>query len=115
MILFEPPDKVFLNLEGDLVPEQVEDLIAKLSNFVRPGDKIKVAIDVKYLTDVPPESRETLRVMGSKFVMSKLAIIGASTKLRILGGFILKMLPGIDESRFVKTEPEARTWLNEGK
>lgn len=115
MILFEPPDTVFLTFEGNLTPELIEDVIGKLNTYVRPGEKIRVAINVKNLADVPPESRETLRAMGSKFVMSKLAIIGASTKLRILGGFILKMLPGINDSRFVKTEPEARTWLDQDK
>jgi hypothetical protein len=115
IITFEQPDKVYLTFEGILPPEAVEGLIDKWNAFIKPGQKSRVMIDASNLEDVPPESREALRAFGSKFPMTKLAVVGASTKIRILGGLIIKLLPGIEESRFLNSKEEALTWLDEGK
>jgi hypothetical protein len=115
IITFEPPDTVAITFRGKLAPEEVEDIVKKWATYIKPGSKSKVIIDASELDDIPPVTRETLRKEGSKFLMSKLAIFGAATKMRIMGGLIIKMLPNVDKSTFVKTEAEARAWLEEEK
>ncbi|MBD3286647.1 hypothetical protein GF338_09960 [candidate division WOR-3 bacterium] len=111
MILKESADTVKINFWGKLDPAEIEKMFEKWATFFPPGEKCKVIIDASELEDIPPKSRETLRKGGSKFLMSKLAVFGASTKIRIMGNLIIKMLPNVDDSLFVKTEDEARDWL----
>ena len=70
-------------------------------------------VDASELIEVGPKTREALRKGGGKFLMSKVVILGASAKIRILAGLILKMLPNVDKSAYFKTASEARTWLAE--
>jgi hypothetical protein len=115
IIAFEPPDIVVLTLRGKLVAEEMEDMFEKWGNQYGPSKKVKVLIDVSKLEDIPPKAREALRKGGLQYPMSKVAAFGASTKIRIMAGLILKMVPNVDSSTFVKTEEEARAWLEDKK
>ncbi len=115
IIIFEPPDTVVLLLSGNLPADDVKNMFVKWAEYVKPGEKSKVLIDASTLEDIPPKTREVLREGANNFPMSKLAIFGATTKMRIMGGLIIKMVPGVDKSTFVKTEEEARAWLQKEK
>jgi len=111
MITFEPPDIVVVTFWGTLDAGEVEKMFEKWDNHIKPGEKQKVLLSADELEELPPKAREALRKGASRFQMSRLAIYGASTKMRIMGGLIIKMLPNVDASTFVKTEKEARAWL----
>ena len=115
IIKFEPPDTMVLLFTGKLPADDVRNMFVKWADYVKPGEKSKVLIDASTLEDIPPKTREALREGANKFPMSKLAVFGATTKMRIMGGLIIKMVPGVDQSTFVKTEEEARAWLRKEK
>jgi len=115
MITFEPPDTVVLVLRGQLVAEEIDDMFEKWGNQYGPDKKVKILVDCSELAEIPPKAREALRKGGLKYPMSRLATFGASTKIRIMAGLIVKMVPNVDTSIFVKTEEEARAWMAKGK
>ncbi|MBN2378569.1 STAS/SEC14 domain-containing protein [candidate division WOR-3 bacterium] len=113
IILFEPPEILVVTLEGVLKAEEVRKMFQKWATFVDPSKRVKVLVDFTTLKEIPPDTREALKEGGRKFQMSKVASFGASTKLRVLAGLVLKMIPQVDKSAFFKTEAEARAWLAE--
>lgn len=113
MISFEPPETILITFRGTLDAGEVEKMFEKWDNYIKPGEKQKVLLSADELDELPPKAREALRKGASRFQMSKLAIYGASTKMRIMGGLIIKMLPNVDASTFMETEEEARAWLAE--
>lgn len=115
IITFEPPDIVVLSLRGELVAEEVDDMFEKWGSHYGSEKKTRVLVDVSELEEIPPKARESLRKGGLKYTMSKVAAFGASTKIRVMAGLILKMVPNVDSSVFVKTEEEAREWLAKEK
>jgi hypothetical protein len=111
IITFEPPETVVVILQGKLDPDEIEKMFDKWETFKTPNNEYKVLADLSELQDMPPKVREILSKRGRKLHVAKVALFGASTKLRIMAGLIVKMVPTIDASTFVKTEDEARAWL----
>jgi hypothetical protein len=112
IITFEPPETVKVVLQGKLDPDEIEELFDKWESFKSPNNKFKVLANFEKLEEMPPKVREILSKRGKKFHCSMVAFYGASTKLRIMAGLIVKMIPNIDTSSFFKTEEDARAWLN---
>ncbi|MBN2378571.1 STAS/SEC14 domain-containing protein [candidate division WOR-3 bacterium] len=115
IITFEEPDIVVLTLRGKLVAEEMEDMFERWGERYGQKKKVRVLVDCSELEEIPPKAREVLRKGGLKYPISRLSTFGASTKIRIMAGLIVKMVPTVDDSIFVKTEEEARVWLNQGK
>jgi hypothetical protein len=115
IIIFEPPDTMAITFRGIPEAEDVDRMFEKWASYIKPGEKHKVILNANELEDLPPKTREALRREGLKFRISRMAVFGASTKMRIMGGLIIKMLPNVDKSTFVKTEEEARAWLADEK
>ncbi|NLI97733.1 STAS/SEC14 domain-containing protein [bacterium] len=111
IITFEPPDTLVIYLRVKPPAEDIKDMFVKWAEYIKPEQKCKVMVDASTLEDLLPKTREALRDGGAKFRISRLAVFGASTKMRVMGGLIIKMLPFVDHSTFVKTEEEAREWL----
>jgi hypothetical protein len=115
IIKYEPPDTVIIYLRKTPPSEDIRDMFVKWAEYIKPDQKCNVMVDASTLEDLTPKTREALREGGGKFRISRLAVFGASTKMRIMGGLIIKMLPIVDHSTFVKTEEEARAWLKQEK
>lgn len=113
IVTFEPPETIVLNLKGELSPEIIEELFRQWAQIKPLDERVKVLVDQSELTEIPPKAREALRTGGANLNVSKLAIFGASTKLRIMGGLIVKMIPQVGKSKYVDTEEQARVWLEE--
>lgn len=113
IIAFEEPETVVLTLQGKLDHEELEGMFEKWNKKYGPDKKVKVLVDLSKLEEIPPKAREVLRKGGLRFPISRLASFGASTKIKIMAGLIVKMVPSVDSSTFVKTEEEARAWLAE--
>ncbi|MBN2378568.1 STAS/SEC14 domain-containing protein [candidate division WOR-3 bacterium] len=115
IITFEPPETIVMTLRGKLEAEETAHMFEKWATFVDPSKKIKVLVDLSKLEEIPPQAREALKVGGRKFLMSKVSSFGASIKMRVMAGLVLKMVPQVDKSAFFKTEAEARAWLEDKK
>jgi hypothetical protein len=113
IIAFEPPETVLICFRNILKADEIEKMFDTWSTYKTPDNKYKLLVDVGELEDIPPKVRGIMRERGRNFHISKLAAFGASTKIRIMAGLIIKMIPNIGSSTFVKTEEEARTWLAE--
>lgn len=111
IITFEPPETVVVILRGKVDPDELKKAFEELATFQKPEDKFKLLVDCSELKEIPPKVRGIMREEARKLHMSKMAVCGASTKIRIMAGLILKMIPNVDASTFVKTEEEARAWL----
>jgi hypothetical protein len=114
-ITFEPPETMVITLRGTLEADEMIRMFDKWTTLVDPSKKVKVLVDFSELKDIPPKAREVLKVGGRKFLMSKVSSFGATTKLRVLAGLVLKMVPQVDKSAFFETEAEARAWLEDKK
>jgi hypothetical protein len=115
IITFEPPETVVVILQGKLSPDEIEEMFNKWESFKTPNNKFKILADCRKLEEMPPKVREILSRRGKNFHCSKVSFFGASTKIRIMAGLIVKVIPNIDASKFAKTEEEARAWLAEEK
>jgi hypothetical protein len=113
IITFEPPETIVLTFQGILDPDETVGMFEKWVQLVGQEKKVKVLIDLSKTKEIPPKAREVLRKRGGQFPVSKLAFFGASAKIRILAGIIIKIVSNVDKSIFVKTEEEARAWLAE--
>jgi hypothetical protein len=111
IIAFEPPETLVVTLEGVLGAEEITRMFEKWATFIDPSRKAKVLVDFTTLKEIPPKTREALKEGGRKFQMSKVSSFGASPKLRVMAGLVLKMIPQVEKSAFFKTEAEAREWL----
>jgi hypothetical protein len=114
-ITFEPPDIVVMTLQGTLDPDETAAAFEKWAKHYGTEKKVKVLVDFSTLEDIPPKTREVLKEGGRKFQISKVSSFGASAKMRVMAGLVLKMVPQVDKSAFFKTEAEARAWLEDKK
>lgn len=110
---FEPPNLLIMRLKGKWTKEELLEMNDTALNLVGEKREIIYLADLAELTEVPPETREALIKYRLPFTYLKMALFGASTKLKVLGGLILKMLPTVKKSKFFDTEQEARAWLSE--
>ncbi|MBN2378574.1 hypothetical protein JXM67_02070 [candidate division WOR-3 bacterium] len=115
IISFEPPETMVVNFKGNLDPADVGEMFKRWSEYVKKAGikKSKILMDLSGLENIPPKSREIFRLEGSRYPISKMSIFGASTKIRIMGGLLLKLSSSVDESKFFDTEEDARVWLRE--
>jgi hypothetical protein len=114
IITFEPPETVVVVARGKLDPNELKKAFEEWATYKKPEDKFRLLVDCSELEELSPAVREIMREEARKFKMSKMAVYGASTKIRIMAGLIVKMVPNIEKSKFFETEAEARVWL-EGK
>lgn len=115
LITFEPPDRVVVTFRGQIESDEIDGLFDTWSTYETVDNKYKLLVDCNELEEISPKVREIMRKRTRDFHLTKMAAFGASTKIRILAGLIVKMIPNIDASKFVKTEEEARAWLAEEK
>ncbi len=102
-----------MDLSGVLDADRVRDMYKELDDkFCGGTTKVKIIMDISQLQKVPPKIREIFRTTAGNLPVAKLAIVGASMKLRIMAGLILKMLSNVDSSIFTATKEEAMVWLD---
>lgn len=114
LVTLEPPNTIVLRLKGALTEDQAEDLLKRIVELAEGLDEVHHLVDLTNMDDIPPKSR---KIAARKLPVNygKLALFGASTRIRVLGGLILKMMPQIRSGKFFETEEEARAWLAEEK
>jgi hypothetical protein len=112
---FEKPDLLIMRVRGKWTRDEVLEMNELAMKLVGDIRKINYLADVSELTEVPPETREALIKHRLPLTYHKMALFGASKRLKVLGGLILKMLPTVKKSKFFDSEELARTWLLEEK
>jgi len=109
----KPPDLVIARLHGTLEPEEVKEMVAEITAFVGVDGWARFLIDLSDLQEIPPRTRIAMVRDGQPYSYSKLVIVGASNRMRVLGSLLLKMLRRIKTAAFFDTEDEALSWLDE--
>jgi hypothetical protein len=115
IITLEPPDTIMMKLSGELTENQAKEIHERMAKITGGLENVKLLIDLKEVKNIPPQAREAFRRLPRTISYEKLAVFGASARLRVLGGLILKMIPQVKKSRFFHTEEKARAWLAEEK
>jgi hypothetical protein len=102
-----------VKLTGDPTPEQIEEVLNKTRELTKGMDKVNLLTDIQGLKNIPQKARRFIARDIPTPIYEKLAVFGTSTRLRVLGTLVLKMLPQVKETRFFATETQARKWLKE--
>jgi hypothetical protein len=111
IIALETPDTIVIRLKGEWPPEEAGRVFDKLDRLIQSIDKMKALIDVRHLTNILPKTREILAKRLRQYRIDKVAVLGASAKVHMLGLLMLKMIPQIKKAKFFDTEAKARAWL----
>ena len=111
LVTFEAPHTIVLKLRGEPTSEEIKGLLEQTHPIAEGKDKLYLLADLADLKNLPPKTRETIASGGPFPTYDKLAVVGASARIRMLSALILKLLPVIKKSRFFNTEEEARAWL----
>lgn len=109
----EEPNTIVVRMDGVFEEAEVDPMYDKFDEISKQVGTINLLADMSKLANIPPKAREKVKNRGKEFTDFKhIAIFGAKPAVRVLGGLLLKILPvGKGETRFFKTEEEARTWL----
>lgn len=110
---FEQPNLLIMRVRGVWEADEVLKLNEQAFELVGDLRVVNFLADLSELTEVTPKARETLVKERMPFTYLKMALFGATTRLKVLGGLILKMLPTVKKSKFFGSEEEARAWLAE--
>lgn len=112
---FAPPKTLIVKIQGAFNPEMVTAYFNRLVELKDSADidKPNAVFDLSELGEIPPQTREILRKRGAKYPMGHVALVGASTKIRIMSGLILKMIPTVEHSKFFDTKEEAISWMDD--
>lgn len=108
---FEKPNLLIMRVRGKWTRDELFEMNELAMKLVGDLREINYLADVSELAEVPPETREALIKHRMPFTYLKMAFFGASKRLKVLGGLILKMLPTVKKSKFFDTEEQARAWL----
>jgi hypothetical protein len=103
---------LIVRLSGELTPEEVDSTTERMISLLRTVEKVRVLMDVRNLTKVPPKAREAM-VKRQLPASDKIAVVGASSMVRVLGTLVLKVIPNVKASRFFDNEEDALDWLKE--
>jgi hypothetical protein len=102
---------LIVRLSGELTPEEVDSTTERMISLLRTVEKVRVLM-VRNLTKVPPKAREAM-VKRQLPASDKIAVVGASSMVRVLGTLVLKVIPNVKASRFFDNEEDALDWLKE--
>ena len=105
-------NNLIVRLSGELTPEEVSTVTEKMNELLKPLEKVYVLMDVTGLDNIPPKAREAM-AKSSVPPADKIAVLGATSMIRVLGTLVLKVIPQVKSSRFFSDETEALAWLIE--
>jgi len=105
-------NNLIVRLSGELTPEEISTVTEKMIELLKPLDKVHVLMDVTELDNIPPKAREAM-AKSSVPPADKIAVLGATSMIRVLGTLVLKVIPQVKKSRFFSDKKEALTWLVE--
>lgn len=103
-------NNLIVRLSGELTPEEVSTVTKKMIELLKPLEKVHVLMDVSELKKVPPKAREEM-AKSPLPPSEKIAVVGATPMIRVLGTLVLKVVPEVKKSRFFSDESEALAWL----
>lgn len=103
---------LIVQLTGELTPEDVESTTERMLDLLKTVNKVHVLMDVRDLKRVPPKVREAM-VKKPLPESEKIAVVGASAMVKVMGTLVLKVMPNVKASRFFENEADALIWLNE--
>ncbi len=105
---------IVVKLSGEVTTQEVETVTGEVNRLADSLEKITVIMDVSDLKKVPPKAREAM-TKNPMPQSEKIAVVGATPVVRVLGTLILKVTPNVKLSRFFNTMEEALKWLAEDK
>lgn len=103
---------ILVKLSGEVTTQDVETTTIEVTKLADSLETIKVIMDVSDLKKVPPRAREAM-TKNPMPKSEKIAVVGASPMVRVLGSLVLKVTPNVKLSRFFDTMEEALKWLHE--
>ncbi|MBN2378573.1 STAS/SEC14 domain-containing protein [candidate division WOR-3 bacterium] len=103
---------LIVKLSGELTSEEVFSVTQKMIELLKPLEKVHVLMDVTELKNVPPKAREEM-AKSPLPPSDRIAVVGATPMIRVLGTLVLKVIPNVKKSRFFSDETQALAWLNE--
>lgn len=112
-VVFVSPDIICIKLVGEPSPGEMQEVVDELDRLSKGVDGPKILTDISELKNIPPGTRKIVSKEGSWPSYDKIAVIGASARLRVLASLMLKLIPYIKKSKFFDNETEARAWLAE--
>lgn len=105
---------IVVKLSGEVTIQDVEATTIEVTKLASSLETVKVIMDVSDLKKVPPKAREAM-TKNPMPQSEKIAVVGASPMVRVLGSLVLKVTPNVKLSRFFDTMEEALKWLLEDK
>jgi hypothetical protein len=102
-----------LKIVGDYTKEDARETVKKTERLlgINPGMNVLADFSKSPNLMLDRETRRIIQAVAPKFEFQKVALIGVSPVTRMIAKVILVILGQVKESRFFKTEEEARTWL----
>lgn len=113
---WEPPDIGYIAYHGNLDGAMMGQLTVESRRFTVGQPCVFLVVNMEDVGKVSAEARR-LSAMGSKDLnLRGVAVIGASTPLRLIAGLVTRAIDIVNgntdnPTRFFETETEARDWI----
>jgi hypothetical protein len=118
-VRWEPPDVVFVAVNGDVSVDEARRLIAEIRPLLLDKPRVFFISDFRRCGAVPPDARAVTRGVIKGTNVRGTAVFGASFHVRVVMTLIYKaakLLNNYDDSNplfFCDTEAQARAWIEE--
>jgi hypothetical protein len=114
----EPPDTMFLRVQGDLDVASAREMVAMMRRFCEGTSSLLLLVDMAGLRSLPADARKVLAELLLEIPVAATAAFGASFAQRVVATMADKtnnLIRGSRayETRFFANEAQARAWLEQ--
>ena len=117
-IRVELPDIVHVKLEGDVQLEHIRAMYSRLDNMPNPNRSYLLR-DARRVGEITPKAREFLVKASEQTHVAAVVTFGSSFHARVLLTMVVSAVrvlrPSSPRLVFVKTEQDARAWIEEDR
>jgi len=117
---FEPPDILFMRLSGPVSEEEAKEIDRVHLAWAAGHPRVFFLLDLSELESIDPEGRKDASRTVRELPLAGVAIYGAPMKARVLAKLVFTAMNLFKSNaadrfpiEFVKSEAEARTWIEE--
>jgi hypothetical protein len=117
---FEPPDILFMRLSGPVSEEEAKEIDRCHLAWAAGHPRVFFLLDLSGLESIDPEGRKDASRTVRELPLAGVAIYGAPMKARVLAKLVFTAMNLFKSNaadrfpiEFVKSEAEARTWIEE--
>jgi hypothetical protein len=118
-VRWEPPDIVFVAVDGDVSVDQARSLVAVIRPILLEKPRVFFIVDFNRFGALPPEARDATRGVTKGTNVRGTVIFGATFQQRVVMTLTYKaakLLNRYDDRNplfFCDTEAQARAWVEE--